>query len=185
MAGETDAKPQEQTVAKKARTRSPAYPYLDLRTALDKAAALWRAEGRHAVAVSLAMQHWGYKVESSTGYSCIAALKKFGLVDEEGTGESRQVRLSRLALAVLLDEDRASPERNAALQTAALSPRIHAELWEKYGADLPSDSSLRRFLILEKNFNEAAVDEFLEEYKTTVAFAGLRSSEPAFCSMAI
>ena len=180
MAGEIDANPAAQSpAAKKARTRSRAYPYLDLRAALDKAGALWRAEGRHAVAVSLAMQHWGYKAESSTGYSCIAALKKFGLVDEDGIGDSRQVRLSRLALAVLLDDDRASPERNAALQTAALSPRIHAELWEKYGADLPSDSSLRRFLILEKNFNEASVAEFLEEYKTTVAFAGLRSDDDA------
>lgn len=166
-------------MGKKARTRSPAYPYLDLRAALEKAGTLWRAEGRHAVAVSLAMQHWGYKAESSTGYSCVAALKKFGLVDEEGVGDSRQVKLSRLALTVLLDEDRASPERNAALQTAALSPRIHAELWEKYGAELPSDSSLRRFLIIEKNFNEAAVDEFLEEYKTTVAFAGLKPADPA------
>lgn len=176
MANETDAKPPA-ALAKKARTRSPAYPYLDLRSALDKAAVIWRTEGRHAVAVTLAMQHWGYKADSSTGYSCIAALKKFGLVDEEGTGETRQVRLSRLALAVLLDDDRASPERNSALRTAALSPRIHVELWEKYGADLPSDSTLRRFLILEKNFNEAAVDEFLEEYKSTVAFAGLRDTE--------
>ncbi len=179
MAGETDVKTPSQAVGKKARTRSPAYPYLDLRAALEKAGTLWRAEGRHAVAVSLAMQHWGYKAESSTGYSCIAALKKFGLVDEDGVGDGRQVKLSRLALTVLLDEDRASPERNAALQTAALSPRIHAELWEKYGAELPSDSSLRRFLVIEKNFNEAAVDEFLEEYKTTVAFAGLRSADPA------
>ncbi len=175
---ETDAK-LPGPAGKKARTRSPAYPYLDLRAALEKAAVLWRTEGRHAVVVSLAMQHWGYKAESSTGYSCVAALKKFGLVDEEGTGENRQMRLSRLALAVLLDDDRASPERNSALRTAALSPRIHAELWEKYGPDLPSDGSLRRFLILEKNFNEAAVEEFLEEYKSTVAFAGLRGTEDA------
>ena len=158
---------------KRNRTRSPSYPYLALPAALEKAAALWQAEGRHPVAVSLAMQHWGYKEESSTGYSCIAALKKFGLVDHEGMGEARQVRLSGLALSILLDKDPGSAERRDALRRAALGPRIHAELWERYGAELPSEQSLKRFLIVERAFNEAAVDELLDEYKQTMAFAGL------------
>ncbi len=169
---------------KRNRTRSPSYPYVDLPTALEKAAVLWRAEGRHPVAVNLALQHWGYKEESSTGYSCIAALKKFGLVDHEGMGESRQVKLSNLALAILLDNDPGSADRRDALRNAALGPRIHAELWERYGAELPSDQSLRRFLVLERSFNEAAVDELLEEYRATMAFAGMnvgpvRGSAPA------
>jgi hypothetical protein len=158
---------------KKLRTRSPAYPYIDLRAALEKAAVLWKVEGRHPAVVNVVMQHWGYKEESSTGYSCVAALKKFGLVDHEGMGETRQIRLSGLALAILLDDDPNSADRQEALKTAALAPRIHAELWEKYGPDLPSDQSLKRYLVLEKNFNEAAVDELLEEYKLTMSFAGL------------
>lgn len=164
---------------KKARTRSPSYPYLNLQAAIDKAAVLWKAEGRHAVAVNIAMQHWGYKTESSTGYSCIAALKKFALVEEDGMGDSRQIKLSALALSILLDEDPRSQERVNALQRAALSPRIHAELWERYGLELPSDSTLKRFLIIEKNFNEASVDEFLEEYKTSIAYADLRHKSAA------
>ncbi len=140
---------------------------------MEKAAILWRAEGRHPVAVNLALQHWGYREESSTGYSCVAALKKFGLVDHEGMGESRQVRLSNLALTILLDNDPGSADRRDALRNAALGPRIHAELWERYGAELPSDQSLRRFLVLERSFNEAAVDELLEEYRATMAFAGM------------
>ena len=169
---------------KRNRTRSPSYPYVDLPTALEKAAILWKGEGKHPVAVNLAMQHWGYKEDSSTGYSCIAALKKLGLVDHEGIGETRQVRLSGLALTILLDNDPGSTARRDALRTAALRPGIHAELWERYGAELPSDQSLRRFLVLERSFNEAAVDELLEEYRTTMAFAGLhvgpiRGSQPA------
>lgn len=160
---------------KKARTRSPAYPYIALPEALEKASQLWRAEGRHAVSVNVAMQHWGYKAESSTGFSCIAALKKFSLVDEEGVGENREVRLSNLGLAILLDEA-GSPERGEALRTAALGPRIHSELWERYGPDLPSDQSLKRFLVIEKNFNETAVEEFVGEYRETIAYAGLTTS---------
>ena len=159
--------------SKRNRTRSPSYPYLDLPGALEKAAALWHAEGKHATSVSVAMQHWGYKEESSTGYSCVAALKKFGLVDHEGMGENRQVRLSGLALSILLDKNPDSPERRDALRAAALGPRIHAELWERYGNELPSEQSLRRFLVVERSFNETAVDELLDEYKVTMAFAGL------------
>ena len=94
---------------KRSRTRSPAYPYIALPSALEKAAVLWQVEGRHAAAVSVALQHWGYKEDSSTGYSCVAALKKFGLVDHEGMGETRQVRLSGLALSILLDKNPDSP----------------------------------------------------------------------------
>ena len=111
---------------KRNRTRSPSYPYLALPAALEKAAVLWQAEGRHAVAVNLAMQHWGYKEESSTGYSCIAALKKFGLVDHEGMGETRQVRLSGLALSILLDKDPGfarTPGRPAHRRARAAHPR--------------------------------------------------------------
>ena len=158
---------------KRNRTRSPSYPYLDLPGALEKAAALWQAEGKHATSVSVAMQHWGYKEESSTGYSCVAALKKFGLVDHEGMGETRQMRLSELALRILLDGDPQSADRRAALREAALGPRVHAELWERYGHDLPSDQSLKRFLVLERSFNEASVDELLAEYRATMAYAGL------------
>ena len=158
---------------KRSRTRSPAYPYIPLPAALEKAAVLWQVEGRHAAAVNVAMQHWGYKEDSSTGYSCVAALKKFGLVDHEGMGDNRQVRLSGLALSILLDKNPDSPERRDALRAAALGPRIHAELWERYGSELPSDQSLKRFLVVERAFNETAVDELLDEYKATMAFAGL------------
>ncbi len=158
---------------KRNRTRSPAYPYIPLPSALEKAAVLWQVEGRHPAAVNVAMQHWGYKEDSSTGYSCVAALKKFGLVDHEGMGDTRQVRLSGLALSILLDKNPDSPERRDALRAAALGPRIHAELWERYGTELPSDQSLKRFLVVERSFNEAAVDELLDEYKVTMAFAGL------------
>ena len=158
---------------KRSRTRSPAYPYIALPNALEKAAVLWQVEGRHAAAVNVAMQHWGYKEDSSTGYSCVAALKKFGLVDHEGMGDTRQVRLSDLALTILLDKDPDSDERRDALRAAALGPRIHTELWERYGTELPSDQSLKRYLVLERGFNEASVDELLEEYKQTMTFAGL------------
>lgn len=158
---------------KRGRTRSPAYPYIALPNALEKAAVLWQVEGRHAAAVNVAMQHWGYKEDSSTGYSCVAALKKFGLVDHEGMGDTRQVKLSGLALTILLDKDPDSDERREALRTAALGPRIHTELWERYGTELPSDQSLKRYLVQERGFNEAAVDELLDEYKQTMTFAGL------------
>ena len=160
--------------SRKARTRSPAYPSIDLRTAVERAGVLWREEGRHPTAVNVAMTHWGYKVESSTGFQTVAALKKFNLVESEGgTGEDRLIKLSPVALTILLEDAAPPAERQAALRTAALGPRIHAELWDRFGTELPSAPSLRRFLVVEKAFNETVVDHLIEEYRATVAFARL------------
>ena len=60
------------------------------------------------------MQHWGYKEESSTGYSCVAALKKFGLAEHEGMGENAPgAPVATLALTILLDNDPGSAARAA------------------------------------------------------------------------
>ena len=166
--------------SRKARTRSPAYPSIDLRTAVERAGVLWREEGRHPTAVNVAMTHWGYKAESSTGFQTVAALKKFNLVESEGgTGEDRLIKLSPVALTILLEDAAPPAERQAALRTAALGPRIHAELWDRFGAELPSAPSLRRFLVVEKAFNESVVDHLIDEYRATVAFARLGSAPGA------
>ncbi len=171
--------------SRKARTRSPAYPSIDLRTAVERAGVLWREEGRHPTAVNVAMTHWGYKAESSTGFQTVAALKKFNLVESEGgTGEDRLIKLSPIALTILQEDDAPPAERQAALRVAALGPRIHAELWDRFGTELPSSPSLRRFLVMEKAFNESVVDHLIEEYRATMAFARLGTPSVAAASVA-
>ncbi len=56
---------------------------------------------------------------------------------------------------------------------AALTPKIHREIWKKWPLNLPSEDTLKHTLCLDWKppFNPAAVDGFIKEYKDTIAFA--------------
>lgn len=155
---------------KSKRQRSPSYPGIGLEAALERARSLYGEEGRNAAPNEAILQHWGYAPRSGPGLVTIAALKRFGLLASEGVGKSR---LSNLALSVILDEREVSPERDEAIKQAALMPRIHKELWDKYEGQLPSDATLRHFLRLEKGFTDSAADELIRQFRETVSFAQL------------
>src|SRR5262245_42753968 len=93
------------------KERSPNYPAIDLETALARARVLREKEGRNFTPVSAVFKHWGYSSRSSGGLTTLAALKRFGLLDEQGAADSRQVRLSQFAQKILLDDRPGSQER--------------------------------------------------------------------------
>jgi hypothetical protein len=161
------------------RTRSPAYPFINLETAINRAKQFYDKEQRNAANISVATKHWGFVEASSNGWSTVAALISFGLMQDEGTGDKRIVRLTQSALRILLDARQDSPERAELIREAALGPKIHRQLWEKWGTGLPSDAQLRHTLLFdwETPFNENSVDFFISEYKSTVAFAKLAESD--------
>lgn len=165
-----DMAPEQQT---KRRGRSPSYPGIGLEAALQRAQELYDYQGRNPAAVDVVLQRWGYKPRSGGGMVVLAALKKFGLVDDEGSGDTRRAKLSRRALSILLDERTDSPERQEAIRTAALEPAIHRELWERYEGTLPTDEALATYLRLERKFTDSAVREFVPQFRQTLAFAGL------------
>jgi len=150
------------------KIRSPSFPFIGLREALDRARTFYEAEQRNAARPETAAAHWGYSAKSSGGKQTIAALRAFGLLD----GDSL-VKLSGRALRILLDEREGSEERLRLVQQAALMPPVHARLWERYGADFPSPQTLRLSLILDEGFNENSVDDFLTEYRETLEYARL------------
>jgi len=151
---------------------------LSLDEALEKARIVYKYEKRNAASPEVIISHWGYGPKSSTGRSCIATLKKFGLLEEAGNGGVRLLRLSRLAMDILLQDEAEHHEQQLkAIREAALLPHIHSELWEKWEAELPSDSSIRAHLIREKNFNDSYVSSFIKHYKRTLSFAKLYGSE--------
>ncbi len=158
---------------KRKRGRSPSYPGIDLKEAVDKARILYNKEGRNAAPVETILAHWGYKRDSGPGYTALAAVKKFGLLNDEGSGPRRKARLSDKALRILLDQRDDSRERLQALQSAALAPPIHADLWRKYEAALPSEATLKYELQMDRNFTERGADEFIPQYKRTIEFAQL------------
>ena len=148
--------------------RSPNYPGISLRAAVERAQALYKVENRHAAPVRAVMAVWGYSNPSGGNAGVtLAALKKFGLIVDEKSAGQRVVRLSQLALEIILN-----PYNEDAIKQAALNPPLHREMWEKYGLDLPSDKNLR-WQLIQRGFTEAGADEFIKEYRDTITFARL------------
>lgn len=172
----------ESAPARKPKGRSPAYPSINLETAIQRARQLYGMERRHLTPVTTVVSHWGYRSLNGAALGTIAALKKYGLLDEEGAGDDRQVKLSELADVILENPD--EEKRKAAIREAALRPSIHREMWEKYhDDDLPSEQNLLWELTRNRGFTERGAGEFMPVYRATIAFAQLgdahRSPRPA------
>jgi hypothetical protein len=182
--GTEDAKMRTATVEeatpndeKKNRDRSPAFPFIGLKAAIERATEFYREEKRNAAPVSVAVKHWGYGEKSSAGNQTIAALKYFGLLRDKGSGSNRRVQLTDLGLRIVMDERAISPERDALIKQAALKPKSYALLWGQWGTAMPSEENVRHYLRVDLKFGDSTVDSFIRGYKDTVAFAKLSESD--------
>jgi len=157
---------------RKKKNRSPSYPAIDLEEAVERARRLYERENRHLVPVDTAIGAWGYSPGSGAGMVVIAAMKKFGLLEDSGSGADRRVRLTENAYQILIDEREESPERRELLRQAALQPRIHAELWNRYGAEQPSDSTLR-YELRKMEYSDEAAQKLTAEWRRTFEYVNL------------
>lgn len=152
----------------KKRERSPNFPFVGLATALARARQFYDEERRGSAAVPVIAKHWGYSAKSSGLTQTIAALKSYGLMEDEGRGNERRLRLSERALRILLDQRGDSSERKEAIRQAALSPSLCSIISEKFQNDFPSDANLEHFLLFDLKFNPdsaKAVVKILKENK--------------------
>jgi hypothetical protein len=152
--------------------RSPNYPGIDLKLALERAKTLWEQEQHHAAPSAVILKHWGYGPKSGGGSVAYAALKRFGLLEDAGNGRAR---LTQRAQAILLAE-REGRRDEEKIREAALLPTIHKQVWDAHGASLPSDENFQYELITEKGFTPGGATEFISEWKRTLAFAKLAGS---------
>jgi hypothetical protein len=159
------------------RGRSPGYPGIDLEAAVERARELWRAQRDNDANIGTILHHWNYKPNSGAGLVTIAALKKFGLLEDEGSGATRRARLTAFARAIVTDDRPDSQERSERLKQAALAPAIHREIWHRYSGALPPEGDLRHYLVNERDFTEIGAREFVSEFLKTIAYAGLSSDD--------
>jgi hypothetical protein len=145
---------------------------VDLRTAVARAREVWDRERQYAVSVDTVREHWGYRSLNGPASLLIAALRKYGLVSVEGSGNARRLTVTDLAVTIFNHPDDA--QRARSLQEAALNPDIHQEMWAKHGtAKTVSDTNLKWELTRERGFTETGATEFLREYRETVNYAHL------------
>lgn len=153
--------------------RSPTYPFISLRKAIDRATALYERHRREPARIPSVANTWGYAVKSSGLQQTIGALKQYGLLEDSGSGDERKVQITELARKILADQRPGAREQG--LQEAATKPRLFVE-YARWFSDRPSDDHCISELVFDRGFNEEAAKTFLRSFDETVAFAGLRNS---------
>src|ERR1700683_108438 len=166
MASNESAQPKES----KTRDRSPSYPSIGLREAIERVRRLYESDGKAGAPMEAAFRSIGFGGKNGASLKVMAALRKFDLVQYQA---GRAVP-TKMALDILVFEDD-DERKKAAKRTAALSPDIYRELVESYreAGRLPSDTSLKSELIADAGFNRNSVDAFLKDFRDTLEFAGL------------
>lgn len=163
---------EEGSLSKANKSRSPNYPLFDLKEAVAKAKAVYEQERLHDASLDVIVSHWGYSGLNGRSRRALAAMNAYGLLEYTGSGEGRTAKLTADAQIIVLEAD----GYQKAIRRAALAPRINSELYERYKDDgLPSDKNLRDQLIIKDGFKDDIVDKFIQEFKSTAAFAKLFS----------
>ena len=156
-------------VVGKSRQRSPNYPAIGLRAAIEKVRQLYDADKKAGAPIDAALKHMGFSKRHGQAMAVLSALKKFDLV-QEATG---RIVPTQHAIDILVFPDQ-DERRTRALQECALSPSIYRELYERYkSTGIPSEETLRAELIADKQFNPNAVEGFVQDFKDTLVFAGI------------
>jgi hypothetical protein len=147
---------------------------------MDLLGVIFRSFQSHPAPMEAVGEAVGMKAGGSSLNVRLAALKKYGLIDELGDTKSggKSYRISALGkdLAVL---PQASAEHAEALRKAALMPVIYEALWTRFGPELPADSLIRAYLVRERNFNAHQVDGAIADFRATIEYAGLTKEAAA------
>jgi hypothetical protein len=165
------------------RFKSPPYPYLDLEAAVEKTARLAEIAPTYSVPIVSVAKSWGYSPTSSSTIKVLGALNQFGLIDDEGSGDSKKFKLSAIGDAIVRDKRPNSEQRADALRRAALTPKVFLELWERFkSADVDVDTILHELTLGRKQsgrseYSTSAAEEIAARYKASLGFAGLGSLE--------
>lgn len=157
---------------KQTKPRSPKYPSIGLDRAVAFAKEIYAHENKNAAPTTVVLGHMGYAARSGAGFTAMAALRSFGLIE----GRHGECRLSDRGLDVAIAEPGSEKYVNA-LRQAALSPDIHRDIWEKYDRSLPSDSTLRYYLERDRGFTLRAIKQFIPQFRSTLEFAGIGPGE--------
>jgi hypothetical protein len=145
------------------RVRSPNYPALSLKEAVERIALVYRALQKHPAPREVVAKALGYASLNGASATTISAISKYGLL--EGRGE--EWRVSERAMSILNPLN--PQERAEALRAAAVDPSLFAELAEKFPGGVQNDELLKNYL-LRNGFSIGAVTQAIQAYRETSDF---------------
>lgn len=152
------------------KERSPSFPFISLKKAVERARAVHDRYRRESVRVIIVGSAWGLGPKSSGLQQTVAALKQYGLMEDSGSREDRRVVLTQLALRILIDTR--PGQREDGLREAALKPRLFAEL-APWARSRPAEEHCMSELKLDRGFTDDAARTFLRVFFETMEFAGI------------
>lgn len=166
-------KVEQNEAQKKSRLRSPNFPYLSLGPAIDKLAIIYSKDKLAATSADVILSHLGYKQAHGSSRRVLSALRQYGLLEEKSEG---LFKVSNVGYEILhTPED--SPRQHILLKDAALQPYYFRRVLEEYKGDLPSDATLKSYLVLRESFNPDGADQFVRTLRETVEFANITTAD--------
>jgi hypothetical protein len=163
-------------IPKRRPEASQRFPFIPLGRAIERAKELYKVANGHEVPFVTAVGAWGFAEKSSGGAQTAAALKAFGLLEDVSGAEVRKVKLTDASVRIIRDPREISPDRDALIRAAALTPPLHRAIIEKYSGMPPSDQALKAYLLMDRGLKDEAVPEFIREFAVTMSFAKVAES---------
>ena len=146
--------------------RSPRYPSMSLKKAIDLVEKVHDKAKIYVVAREAIAKDLGFKSLHGTAVKTLATLTSYGLLSSVKGKDGR--RVSDLAVSIITPKP-GDPKRAEAVEKAALTPKLFAELQAQYPDGIPSENTLRSFLV-EKGFLPEACETVISVYQETWNF---------------
>jgi hypothetical protein len=146
---------------------------------VERAKQLYEKAFHHPVGFNVLAEAWGYGLKSSGLVQTAAALIQFGLMVDEGSGDKRKFQLTKEAIRIVQDADPDSEKRKELLKRAALTPKVHQEIWGRFTTASMAESVLRNYLMFDRvdadeaPFSAEAASSLIAEYKSSISFANI------------
>src|SRR5688572_10058560 len=120
------------------RDRSPAYPNIPIKAAIDRLVEFDAHFKRSAARPEKIGDAWGIKGKAYVDRTA-AALRYFGLLENQGTGKDRHIVVSDAGKAYLRSAQEET--KRTVVKHAALRPKQLAKFWALWGTDRPADAA--------------------------------------------
>jgi hypothetical protein len=150
------------------KERSPSFPYIGLTKAIERAGQVYAHARRHEARVADVAAAWGMAPKSSSTLQTIAALLAYGLLEDQGSGDARKLKVTDLGFKAL--EDQRPGARESALSEAAWKPKLIAEYLEKWREGRPADGICISELRIDRGFTDDGAKAFLRVFDDTRGF---------------
>ena len=144
-----------------ARTRSPQYPAIGLKEAVEKIAEVYEKDYQNKLPREVIARHMGYQGLNGKSLGVLSALNKFGLLE----GRADESRVSDLAMSIIAHPV-GTMERYTAIKAASGMPDLFAEIDQRFQSGKVSDQAIRSYLLTQK-FIPTAVDAAIRSYRET------------------